>query len=83
MKISNKKYIADVIIGYTKGKNLFLYDVINISKTNYDIKRSSNVYQLKPKGSHQQIRATSKRIESQNKTNVNININSTNNGNSG
>lgn len=43
MKIGNNQYSAEVIIGFTGGNNMLLYDIINLKSTSFTIKRQTQV----------------------------------------
>lgn len=40
MEIGNNQYSAEVIIGFTGGNNMLLYDLINLKSTSFTIKKA-------------------------------------------
>ncbi len=41
LQIGKNQYIADIIIGFTSGKNMVLYDIINLTDTNFKLNQQT------------------------------------------
>lgn len=42
MQIGNTKYKANVVVGFTTGNNMVLYDIVNIDNTTFSIKKAND-----------------------------------------
>lgn len=72
MEIGNNQYRAEVIIGYTGGNNMLLYDLINLKSTSFTIKKAdASTAQQKTNSEDSRLNASATNIISQNSNNVN------------
>lgn len=72
MKIGNNQYSAEVIIGFTGGNNMLLYDIINLKSTSFTIKKAdASTAQQKTNSEDSRLNASATNMISQKSKNVN------------
>lgn len=72
MEIGNNQYSAEVIIGFTSGNNMLLYDLINLKSTSFTIKKTdASTAQQKTNSEDSRLNASATSMISQNSKNVN------------
>lgn len=72
MQIGNNQYSAEVIIGFTGGNNMLLYDLINLKSTSFTIKKTdASTAQQKTNSEDSRLNASATNMISQNSKNVN------------
>ena len=72
MKIWNNQYSAEVIIGFTCGNNMLLYDLINLKSTSFTIKKTdASTAQQKTNSEDTRLNASAINMISQNSKDVN------------
>ena len=72
MEIGNNQYSAEVIIGFTGGNNMLLYDLINLKSTSFTIKKTdASTAQQKTNSEDSRLNASATNMISQNSKDVN------------
>lgn len=74
LQIGKNQYIADIIIGFTSGKNMVLYDIINLTDTNFKLNQQT-VHEAMTKNSVRLRSEPSADNNNISQTNSNVNTN--------